>query len=250
MNPPTTSEISSEDSLVFARAGSQRWLQVAVARTPHLLDDAFRRAGAIDADDTITWLSPVANDSFVECRDGEVLRRLGIDSLPHRQLSEFWPRRGPVWDALGKSSQGQLLMVEAKAHIPEAASPPSKASEVPLALIRRSLEEARRFYAPRATVDWSGSLYQYANRLAFQYLFAHLNGLPTRLVFLDFYNAPDVEGPESEAEWRGATRLIHALLGLPASLDRHGVFHAYADASLIHASIAQPTTRATADPRP
>ena len=52
-------------------------------------------------------------------------------------------------------------------------------------------------------------------------------------MFLYFYNAADVEGPESEAEWRGATRLIHALLGLPADLTKHGVFHAYVDAQLL-----------------
>jgi hypothetical protein len=76
-------------------------------------------------------------------------------------------------------------------------------------------------------------------RLAFQYLFAQLNGLPSRLVFLDFYNAADVQGPESEAEWRGATRLIHALLGLPADLREHGVFHAYVDAKFV-ANTVQP----------
>jgi hypothetical protein len=96
--------------------------------------------------------------------------------------------------------------------------------------IRQSLDEARRHYAPKATADWSGALYQYANRLAFQYFLAHVNRLPTRLLFLDFYNATDVQGPESEAEWRGATRLIHALLGLPPDLRKHGVFHAYVDA--------------------
>lgn len=123
--------------------------------------------------------------------------------------------------------------MEAKAHIPEAASPPSQASEGSLKLIRASLAEARRYYAPKAKADWSGNLYQYANRLAFQYLFSKLNGLDSRLVFLDFYNAADVTGPESEAEWRGATRLIHALLGLPADLTKHGVFHAYVNAKAV-----------------
>ncbi len=49
-------------------------------------------------------------------------------------------------------------------------------------------------------------------------------------MFLDFFNAEDVQGPESEAEWRGATRLIHPLLGLPPDLTKHGVFHAFVDA--------------------
>jgi hypothetical protein len=217
----------------FATAGSQRWLQIAIARTPRLLDESLHSAGAIDKGDSVEWKSPLSTEQFAEYRDAAVLRCLGVKKLPHRQLADFWPSRGPVWDALGISQQGKLLLVEAKAHIPEAASPPSKASPQSLAHIRHSLEEARRFYAPRATADWSGSLYQYANRLAFQYLFSQLNGLPSRLVFLDFCNAADVQGPESEAEWRGATRLIHALLGLPADLRGHGVFHAYVDARLV-----------------
>lgn len=221
----------------FAIAGSQRWLQVAVSRAPDQIDRALRRAGAIGDDDVVQWRSPVAANAFAECRDGEVLRALDVETLPARSLSEFWPRRGPVWDALGKSDAGLLILVEAKAHIPEAASPPSKASDASLALIRKSLDEARSFYAPGAKAEWAGALYQYANRLAFHYFFAHVNRLPTRLVFLDFYCAADVSGPETEDEWRGATRLIHALLGLPADLRKHGVFHAYMDARQIAALV-------------
>ena len=217
----------------FAAKGSRRWLQIAVDRAPELLDEALRRAGAIDADDSVLWKSPLASDQFTEYKDAKVLWHLGVNNLRRRSLEEFWPRRGPVWDALGRSRRERLILVEAKAHIPEAASQECKASEASLKRIRRSLEKARRFYAPRSKADWSACLYQYANRLAFQYFFAHVNGLPTRLVFLDFYNAVDVDGPKSEAEWRGATRLIHALLGLPADLTKHGVFHAYVDVRLV-----------------
>jgi hypothetical protein len=213
----------------YAAAGSQRWLQIAVTVAPELLDSALRRAGAIGRRDSVVWTSPLASDGFRECRDGEALRRLGIDALPNRSLAEFWPRRGPVWDALGVSRQDVRVLVEAKAHIPEAASPPSKASDVSLPLIRQSLREAQRFYAPRSKADWSSTFYQYANRLAFQYLLGHLNEQNSRLVFLDFCNATDVDGPETEAEWRGAARLIHAQLGLAADLTDHGVYHAYVD---------------------
>src|SRR5690349_3357421 len=112
----------------FAAAGSQRWLQVAVARAPELLDSALRRAGAIQSTETTQWKSPLGSENFMEYRDGAVLRCLGIDSLPHRQLADFWPNGGPVWDALGVSTEGTRVLVEAKAHIAEAASPPSKAS--------------------------------------------------------------------------------------------------------------------------
>jgi hypothetical protein len=213
----------------YARAGSQRWLQVAVNRAPELLDQALRRAGAIDDDDSATWGSPLAAKGYEEYRDGAVMRCLGIKELPGRQLSDFWPNRGPVWDALGRSSKGSLILVEAKAHIPEVASPRSMASEHSLKHIERSLEEARKYFAPRAKAEWSGNLYQYANRLAFQYFFSKLNKVPSRLVFLNFCNAADVQGPQSEQEWHGATRLIHALLGLPDDLSKKGVHHAFVD---------------------
>lgn len=221
----------------FAAAGSQRWLQAAIVRTPKLLDESLCRAGAIEEGDSVSWRSPLASEGFVEYRDGEVLRCLGVKQLCSRPLAEFWPPRGPVWDALGVSQKGRLTLLEAKAHIPEAASPASKASEESLARIRRSLVEARSYYAPKATAEWSGALYQYANRLAFQYFFAVVNGLPSKLVFLDFYNAPDVDGPETEAEWRGATRLVHALLGLPSDLRQHGIYHAYVDTRLVAAAV-------------
>ena len=213
----------------FAAAGSQRWLQVAVAKAPELLDAALRRAGAIDRRDSVDWRSPRMADGFKECRDLEALRRLDIHELPKMALADFWPPRGPVWDALGVTAKGVRILVEAKAHIPEAVSPPSKASAGSLALIRQSLEKARKFYAPRSKADWSGTFYQYGNRLAFQYFLAHVNRVNSRVVFIDFCNASDMSGPESEAEWRGATRLIHAQLGVPADLTGFGIFHAHVD---------------------
>jgi hypothetical protein len=74
----------------FASAGSQRWLQVAVAHAPELLDQALRRSGAIAGDDSVEWKSPLEKDKFVEYRDGAVLRCLGLRDLPNRSLSDFW----------------------------------------------------------------------------------------------------------------------------------------------------------------
>jgi hypothetical protein len=219
----------------FAAAGSQRWLQLAVARTPALLDEALHYAGAIEADEQIDWRCPLQTDGFAEYRDQAALRCLGLDGLPVRRLDQFWPNRGPVWDGLAVTSRGKLLLIEAKAHIPEAASPSTRATGDSLAKITAALAEARAYYAPKATADWHGALYQYANRLAFQYFLAVVNNLPTRLVFLNFYRARDVQGPETVDEWRGATRLIHALLGLPADLRRHGIFHVYVDAMAVAA---------------
>ncbi len=218
----------------FAAAGSQRWLQVAVNRKPKLLLGALQRSGAIPQRAALTWSSPLENENFQEYRDGKALEKAGIARASLKKpLQEFWPARGPVWDAVGITSEGRSLFLEAKAHIPEAASPATRATSASLELITKSLGEARRFYAPGATATWNNLFYQYANRLAHHYFLTEINGLRSALVFLYFVNADDMLGPMSEEEWHGAVRLIHAALGLPKDLTRYGVFDAFLDVRLL-----------------
>jgi hypothetical protein len=222
----------------FASKGSQRWLQVAVNRRPHLLLGALQRSGAIAPRASVTWYSPLEKENFQEYRDGKALEKAGISKAKLKKaLEEFWPARGPVWDALGITSEGHPLFLEAKAHIPEAATPGTKASETSKKLIDQSLGEARHFYAPKATADWSKLFYQYANRLAHQYFLRKVNDVPSTLVFLYFVNADDMLGPMSEDEWHGAVRLIHAVLGLPKDLKRYGVFDAFLDTRLLQDTV-------------
>jgi hypothetical protein len=216
----------------FALAGSQKWLQVAVNRKPQLLQSALQRSGAIGQRISVTWQSPLEADDFREYRDGKALEKAGISNLK-KPLDQFWPARGPVWDALGTTSERHPIFVEAKAHIPEAASPATRASDVSRILIDKSLGEARHFYAPKATATWSNLFYQYANRLAHHYFLKQVNGVAGVLVFLYFVNADDMLGPMSEEEWRGAVRLIHAVLGLPKDLSSYGVYDAFLDARLL-----------------
>jgi len=218
----------------FASKGSQRWLQVAVNRKPDLLLSALQRSGAVAPGVPVTWSSPLESENFQEYRDLQALERTRVGNLK-RPLNEFWPARGPVWDALATTSEGPLF-VEAKAHIAEADSPATKASPESRKLIEQSLAEARGFYAPKATASWGNVFYQYANRLAYHYFLQHVNGIPSRLVFLYFVNAADIE-PTTEEEWHGAVRLIHAVLGLPKDLTRFGVFDAFLDTRLLQDAI-------------
>jgi hypothetical protein len=220
----------------FASRGSQKWLQVAVNRRPQSLLSALQRCGAIGKRISIEWKSPLESENFREYRDSKALDKTGISNLK-KPLDEFWPARGPVWDALGITSDGHALFVEAKAHIPETASPPTKASAASIDLIRQSLREARRLYSPKAKADWSVLFYQYANRLAHHYFLTHVNGVPSSLIFLYFVNADDMLGPMSEEEWHGAVRLIHAMLGLPKDLRSYGVFDAFVDARLLQDAV-------------
>lgn len=212
----------------FARAGSQRWLQVAVNRRPQLLADALIKSGAISSGGSVTWTSPLETDQFCEYRDSAALLRAGVKHL-NSPLKAFWPNRGLVWDGIGVTSEGSPLFLEAKAHIPESVSPATRATPKSLELIEASLAKARGFYSPESSAGWSGLYYQYANRLAFHYFLGELNGVPSTLVFLYFVNAQDMKGPVAEEEWHGAVRLIHAALGLPDDLRRFGVFDAFVD---------------------
>lgn len=217
----------------FAAAGSQRWLQIAIDQHQAIIDDMLQAALGLPSEDKILWISPVRSTKFREYRDMEALRQLGVESLPVRALNTFWPRRGPVWDGLARTKSGKLIFIEAKANIPEAASPPTRATPDSRKLILQSLTEARHFFSPRATCEWAGTFYQYANRLSHHYLFRELNKLPSHLVFLYFINAEDVSGPTSETEWRGAVRLLHAALGLSSNRLPEGVHEVFLDVRLL-----------------
>jgi hypothetical protein len=197
----------------FAKKGSQRWLQVAVERAPQLVEmplcEALGKPGA-----SVTWLSPLRADRFQEYRDGDMLNRCSIN-LKYRPLADFWPTGGPMWDGLARCDD-DVLLVEAKAHIPEIVSPRTKATEPARGRIRKSMEEAQASLSPKSLghVDWTGTFYQYANRVAhLQFLREH-NRIPAHLVNIYFLNATDVGGPADIAEWRGALTVVRSYLGL------------------------------------
>ena len=120
--------------------GSQRLLQVAVNNRPELLLSALRRSGAVGRREALEWVSPLESEEHSEYRDQVAIKKLRIAESITSPLSEFWPRRGAVWDGLAVTSKGRPLLVEAKAHIPEAASPGTMASPSLLELIEKSLK--------------------------------------------------------------------------------------------------------------
>jgi len=188
-----------------ATRGSQRWIQFLVNERPDILN---KRIGL----GRINWLSPIKSDKYAEYRDETFLDLLGIE-LKKRPLSDFWPKGGPQWDALGISESGEKILVEAKAHIPEIFSS-SKASPKSLKLIRASLAETSSAFKAKRGIDWSQHFYQYTNRLAHAYLLKKLNGIPTRLLFIYFIGDTYMKGPETESEWQAAIKVLHEALGI------------------------------------
>jgi hypothetical protein len=125
------------------------------------------------------------------------------------------PRGGPQWDALGRAPSGEVVMVEAKAHLNELYSAPSAASaESSIARIQLSLRETAAHFGVVDGFDWSRQFYQYANRIAHAHLLHTLNGIPTKLVFLYFIGDGDVNGPASREDWEAAIHVVQQSLGL------------------------------------
>ena len=200
-----------------ATRGSRKWLQDLVNDCPELLDAAIR--GETDEiSSQIRWVSPLADDGFKEYKDAEFLDKLGV-SLDCVSLNKFWPRSGPRWDALGKTDSGQVILLEAKAHVEEMASTPTGASPKSLKLISDSLEKVKEHVKSRSAADWSTAFYQYNNRLAHLYLLRTLNGIDAFLVNLHFLNADEMASertvvPKTVDEWKAAITLQERFLGI------------------------------------
>jgi hypothetical protein len=186
-------------------------MQRAVVSRLGLLESAIAAAvGRPDA--SVDWRAPLP-PNFSEPRDGRVFELLKVGPT-RRSLADFWPRRGAVWDGVAVVDD-QYVLLEAKAHIPELISGPSKAAGDSLTKIEASLERTRKALAPRSRGEWAQSpFFQYANRLAFLQFLREDNEIPAHLVFVYFTNDSNMKGPESEAEWRGALRLMDASLGI------------------------------------
>lgn len=200
---------------VFAPKGSQRWLQLAVNSCPEVLNAPLRQAMKLPGDMPVHWLSPLAAENFVEYRDRATYDRLGV-ALPRRPLHDFWPASGPVWDGLARLGSGDVLLIEAKAHVPEVISTGTRSTGPSREKIAESLRAVQRALVPRAEglVDWTGTFYQYANRLAHLHFLREENGVPAHLVFIYFLNATDVGGPADRLEWEGALKVVEGYLGL------------------------------------
>ena len=163
----------------------------------------------------IQWRSPLEEDNFSEYQDSHFLRNLGVE-LQRRKLSSFWPRWGPVWDGLARTSNGRSILVEAKANIPEFHSSPCGAGEKSLARIRRTLDETKQFLTVPLDSDWTRCFYQVANRLAHLYLLKELNGVDAALVFVFFVGDTTIseEKCTSRLEWEQETSLMLEHLGI------------------------------------
>ncbi len=187
------------------RRGSLKWIQRAVAHRPDLLQPPGLPP--------IRWLSPLAEDGWAEYRDAAFLRRLGLDQLVP-ELAAWWPSRGPQWDALGLAGD-QPVLVEAKAHAAEFRSPPTQAGFVSRARIEAALSQVKAGLGVPDAVDWTGTFYQFANRLAHLW-WLRSHDVQAHLLFVDFVHDAEMGGPSDSQAWDLAFDEAAQALGLPA----------------------------------
>lgn len=180
------------------------------------------------------WVSPLKAEQFNEYYDGPFLDALGLGK--HKAaLKEFWPDRGPHWDALAKvetdAGPGAIL-VEAKAHLSESKrDDESKAGDESATLINESLLRARKFYGvPDSAPSWFSTYYQVCNRLAHLYFMNEVLGVPTWLVWLLIADDPDWAGedPANPMQWRDHFISMYAEIGIDASCLDDRVITVYA----------------------
>jgi len=197
----------------LGRKGSKKWIQKLINEKPEMLNFEIIRKLNLPRKEKIHWLSPLKDDEYAEYRDQEFLERLGV-GLEIVTLADFWPGGGPQWDGLGRSSSGNLFLVEAKSHIDEMISTMQAKSKESRKKICDSLEKTKQFLNARPEVEWSSVFYQYANRLSHLYLLKQLNQLPAYLVFVYFINDLEMKGPKTIDEWKGAIKLLRSYMGI------------------------------------
>jgi hypothetical protein len=211
---PCPKDFSRTDSTGRAHAGSQRQIQTYVNERTSNFNSAIARSlskYSLAAND-IQWVSPLAADTYSEYRDSEFLERVGLGRLASA-LQEFWPRGGPCWDALARI-KGGCVVIEAKSHVPEiygggcGASPNSKKK------IQAALDETKDWLGVSRDVDWTGQLYQSANRYASLYFLRQIGGVPAYLVNVYFVGDTISKTPLTREDWDATIGRVNRELGL------------------------------------
>jgi hypothetical protein len=209
----TLKNVSRADSTGRAFAGSQKQIQTYINERTHTLNSAVTQSLSLYdlGEKDIQWVSPLPTDNYSEYRDSEFLKRIGLGHLTPR-LQEFWPQRGPCWDALAQI-EGGCLLIEAKSHVQEiygggcgSTSPRSRE------MIRKAFEATKTWLGVSPDADWMGPLYQSANRYASLYFLREIARVQAFLVNIYFIGDPRT--PTTREDWGAAIESVNRELGL------------------------------------
>ena len=202
-----------------AYAGSQLQIQIYVNRRHEELSLNVINAlpSLVSLNPRLRWASPLQEDNFIEYQDKTFLSAAGMDHFAG-SLREFWPRGGPTWDALAvaeitrPANPKGVVLVEAKSHPDEIYGSGCRASPESRKRIEAALDQTKRWLGVSENANWTGPLYQSANRLAHLYFFREIMKIPAWLVNIYFLNDP--HSPTSREKWNQALSQVMAEIGL------------------------------------
>ena len=191
--------------------GSLRDLQILINQKTGILNTKI--SNNLNEKVEVSWVSPLKADQYAEYRDDDFLSKLELTKVISNKLDEFWPKRGPQWDALGKYKD-KCFLVEAKANLKEFKTSPSKAKEKAKKQIMKSFDEVKKYLQITNSINWSGYYYQYTNRIAHLYYLRVLNKIDAYLINVYFINDSTVNGPTTIEKWQESIKNAKQLLGL------------------------------------
>ena len=110
-----------------------------------------------------------------------------------------------------KNNKG-ILLVEAKSYPGEIYGVGCKASPASRKKIEDALDRTKKWCGVPADTDWTGPLYQSANRLAHLYFFRKIAGVPAWLANINFLNDP--HSPTDCEAWQKQLKKVKSELGI------------------------------------
>lgn len=194
--------------------GSRKWTQILVNQNTELLNKKLRETLQLNDSEKIDWISPLATDNYTE-----YFGQGYVDLLEYKlnvKLEDFWPRLNFPWSAIGKSSSGKLILVDAKSSLSDyvayGANIDDWDDEKEVELTKHSLQLAKRFFMYSGTGDWLNRFHKYSSRLVNLYLLRNLNELDVYVPFIHYLN--DVNGVSTVQEWEATLELLYSYFGI------------------------------------
>lgn len=193
--------------------GSLKNIQILINKNQDFFNELIKSKLKDLKNEDIIWTSPLESDGFAEYQDDDFIIKVGLNPS-EIELHNFWPIRGPQWDALGITKNGKVILVEAKANIPELVSDRTYAKKKSKCLIDYSLNETKQFLNINNDSDWSGKFYQYTNRIAHLYFLRGKCKKEAFLINIYFVGDTTVSGPKTVQEWTGALKVVNTYFGV------------------------------------
>ena len=191
---------------------ARRQIQFYVNEQPLVLNQAI--SDAFKTSFSLRWVSPLSSDGYREYWDSAFLKALGLSTALQRTESLLAQRRATLGrTCLCRETDGGVLLVEAKSHVPEIFGNGCGAEAASsIQKIEQAIAATKEWLHVSQQADWKGPLYQSANRLAHLYFFREILRIEAWLV--NVYFTDDPHSRTSRTEWQGALADVKKSLGI------------------------------------